>query len=58
VIAIRRVDGSFNAVDLDRFLYRALRNRGLEQIQIQGNLEQGIYDLTLSEAFGPLDGKP
>jgi hypothetical protein len=55
VLAIRRVDEGFNPVVLDRFLYRALRNRGLEQITQYGNLEQGIYDITLSEAFGPID---
>jgi hypothetical protein len=42
--------------------YTALRNRGVDQIMGQGayakttNMEGGIYDLTLAERFGPLDG--
>ena len=57
VMALRRGDLSYHVVDVDHFLYRALRNRGLGQIRDYGNLEGGIYDLTLAEAFGPLDNE-
>ena len=35
--------------------YFALRNLGVSMIQQQGNLEGGIYELTLAERFAPLD---
>ena len=35
--------------------YFALRNNGHDLITKQGNLEGGIYFLTLAERFGPLD---
>ncbi len=35
--------------------YFALRNYGYDLIVKQGNLEGGIYQLTLAERFGPLD---
>ncbi len=35
--------------------YFALRNYGHDLITKQGNLEGGIYYLTLAERFGPLD---
>ena len=31
-----------------------MRNQGIQQIN-SGNLEQGIYDITLAEALGPID---
>jgi hypothetical protein len=36
-------------------LYLALRNRGVAKISQEADLEGGIYDLSLAEAFGPLD---
>jgi hypothetical protein len=35
--------------------YFTLRNNGFDLITKQGNLEGGIYNLTLAERFGPLD---
>ena len=57
IIALRQVDSLFHVAEVDGFLYRALRNRGLRKIQEEGNLEGGIYDLTLAERIGPLDGE-
>ena len=58
---LRKKDPTFNAATIDAWYYTALRNRGLDQILGVGvytvtNLEGGIYDLTLAERFGPLDG--
>ena len=58
---LRKKDPTFNAATIDAWYYTALRNRGLDQIlgtNADGisNLEGGIYDLTLAERFGPLDG--
>jgi len=39
---------------VDGMYYFSLRNLGVELIQA-GNLEGGIYELTLAERFGPLD---
>lgn len=51
---LRKKNPAFNTVEVDDMLYVALRNRGVEKI-IAGQLEGGIYDLTLAEGFGPLD---
>ena len=52
---LRKKDPSFNASQVDGMYYYALRNYGVNLIQKQGNLEGGIYELTLAERFAPLD---
>jgi len=53
--ALRRIDPSYKAVDIDGMLYMALRFRGIDKIILEANLEGGLYDLSLAEQFGPLD---
>lgn len=53
--SLRGVDLAYRVVDVDGLLYLAFRNRGVQKIQVDGNLGGGIYDLTLAERFGPLD---
>lgn len=53
--SLRQKNIDFRPVQVDGMLYVALRNRGLDKILAQGNLEPGIYDLTLAERFAPLD---
>lgn len=55
IIALRNEDLLYRVVQSDDILYAALRNRGEERILRRGDLEGGIYDLTLAEKFGPLD---
>ncbi|MDX9991229.1 MAG: hypothetical protein RBS68_04180 [Anaerolineales bacterium] len=61
--ALRKKDNTYRAAQLDGMYFMALRNRGAAKILGQGvyanppNLEGGIYDLTLAERFGPLDGQ-
>jgi hypothetical protein len=38
-------------------LYLALRNRGVQNILEFGLFEPGLYDFSLAESFGPLDGQ-
>lgn len=52
---IRKLDSSYNTAQVDGMYYFALRNYGVDLITKQGNLEGGIYHLTLAERFGPLD---
>ncbi len=60
---LRKKDSTYKAAQVDDMYYTALRNRGVDEILGQGdyaqttNLEGGIYDLTLAERFGPLDGQ-
>ncbi|RPH55295.1 MAG: hypothetical protein EHM81_14880 [Chloroflexi bacterium] len=59
--ALRKADSTYKTAQVDSMYYTALRNRGVDQIMGTGasqqtNLEGGIYDLTLAERFGPLDG--
>ena len=51
---LRKKDSTFHTVDVDGMYYFALRNLGVDFIQA-GNLEGGIYELTLAERFAPLD---
>lgn len=52
---LRKEDPKFNTSQVDGLYYFALRNYGVDLIQKQGNLEGGIYQLTLAERFAPLD---
>ena len=52
---MRKHDASYQPSQVDGMYYFALRNYGYNLITQQGNLEGGIYQLTLAERFGPLD---
>jgi tetratricopeptide (TPR) repeat protein len=52
---IRKLDPTYKTAQVDGMYYFALRNYGYSLITQQGNLEGGIYQLTLAERFGPLD---
>jgi tetratricopeptide (TPR) repeat protein len=52
---LRKDAPDFNAAQVDGMYYFALRNYGVSLIQQQGDLEGGIYRLTLAERFAPLD---
>lgn len=52
---MRKLDASYQQSQVDGMYYFALRNYGYDLIIKQGNLEGGIYQLTLAERFGPLD---
>ena len=51
---VRKLDSTYNTSLVDGMYYFSLRNYGVALIG-QGNLEGGIYQLTLAERFGPLD---
>ena len=51
---LRAKDSTFHTVEADGMYYFSLRNLGVDLIKA-GNLEGGIYELTLAERFGPLD---
>ncbi|MBV6451660.1 MAG: hypothetical protein MHPDNHAH_02406 [Anaerolineales bacterium] len=51
---MRKLDPTYNASLVDGMYYFALRNYGVNLIN-SGNLEGGIYQITLAERFGPLD---
>jgi hypothetical protein len=42
-------------IEVDRMYYIALRNRGVNRILVQGDLEGGIFDLNLAEKYGLID---
>ncbi len=52
---MRKFDSTYQTSQVDGMYYFALRNYGYDLIVKQGNLEGGIYQLTLAERFGPLD---
>ncbi len=51
---LRKENPDHRSVDVDGMIYISLRQRGIQKISV-GNLEGGIYDLTLAEGFGILD---
>lgn len=55
LLSLRKADPTYKSVDVDGMLYLALRNRGVDKILKEADLEGGTYDLALSERFGPLD---
>lgn len=52
---LRKDNPEYQTIQVDGMYYILLRNRGVDKILVQNNLEGGIYDLTLAERFGPLD---
>lgn len=52
--SLRKANIAYNAIQADGMYYIALRNRGMDKIR-NGQLEEGIYDMSLTERFGPLD---
>ena len=54
---LRNKNLNFKPVDVDGLYYISLRNRGVKRILQEGSLEPGMYDLTLSERFAPLDNE-
>jgi tetratricopeptide (TPR) repeat protein len=57
LLALRAKDATYRAVEVDGMMFSALRNRGLKRIRSEGLLEEGLYDLSLAERFGPLDSE-
>jgi tetratricopeptide (TPR) repeat protein len=55
LLTLRAKDAAYRAIDVDRLMFSCLRNRGVHRISVEGSLEEGIYDLTRAELFGPLD---
>jgi tetratricopeptide (TPR) repeat protein len=51
---MRKLDPNYNTSLVDGMYYFALRNYGVNLIN-SGNLEGGIYQITLAERFGTLD---
>ncbi|HAV76654.1 MAG TPA: hypothetical protein DCX53_04790 [Anaerolineae bacterium] len=52
---LRKLDPTYQTSQVDGMYYFALRNNGYDLIVKHGNLEGGIYYLTLAERFGILD---
>lgn len=57
LLLLRKNYPDYLAVKVDDMLFVALRNRGIDKIAEQHDLEGGNYDLTLAERFGPLDAE-
>jgi len=55
LVALRKADPAYQTARIDGMLFISLRQRGVDKIWKEGDLEGGIYDLALSARFGPLD---
>jgi hypothetical protein len=56
LVDLRADHPEYRSEEVNQMMFTALRNRGFENI-LQGNQEQGIYDLSLAERFAPLDNQ-
>jgi len=54
LLSLRAKDQTYQPVEVDGLMYIALRNKGMELIA-QGLMEEGLYNLSLANRFGPLD---
>lgn len=54
ITALRDRNISYRGLEVDGMYYIALRNYGIQQINA-GYLENGVYNITLAESFGPID---
>ncbi len=55
LLNLRKSDPNYQAVQVDGMLYIAFRNRGVDKILRQADLEGGMYDLAVAGRIGPLD---
>jgi len=55
LLLLRVKDPSHRPIEVDGLMFAALRNRGVDRISKEGRLEEGMYDLSRAELFGPLD---
>jgi len=56
LLRLRAEMPTYRLEEANQLMAVALRNRGMDKL-FTGELEQGIYDLTLAEKFGPLDAQ-
>lgn len=57
LLRLRKNYPDFNSVRVDGLLYVAYRNRGIDKILREAQLEGGTYDFALAERYGPLDAE-
>ena len=57
ILALRDIDPLYQVSQVDKMLFLALRNAGIQKILDDGDLEGGVYDLSLAEKFVFLDSE-
>ena len=57
LLRLRKDQPDYKPIEVDGLLFIALRNRGVDKILKEADLEGGLYDLALAENFGPLDAE-
>ena len=57
LVTLRKEDPAYQTARVDGMLFISLRQRGVDKIWKEGNLEGGIYDLALAARFSPLDSQ-
>ena len=55
LVNLRKADPAYQTARVDGMLFISLRQRGVDKIWKEGDLEGGIYDLALAARFAPLD---
>jgi len=57
IISIRNFDPLYRVNDIDPMLFLGLRMGGVQKILDDGDLEGGLYDLSMADQFVPLDSQ-
>ena len=57
LITIRDIDPLYQVEQVDRMMYLSHYFNGVDKILVEGDLEGGLYDLSLAELFAPLDSQ-
>jgi hypothetical protein len=55
ILSLRNIDPLYRVSEIDKALYLALYFGGIDKILNIGDLEGGLYDLTIANQFSPLD---
>ena len=53
--SLRNADYTYRTIEVDGLYYTALRYRAVDMILSEGNLEEGMYYLSVLEKYAPLD---
>jgi len=53
--ALRNADVNYRTLEVDGLYFITLRHRAIEKIKDEGELEEGLYFLALTEKYAPLD---
>lgn len=55
LMALRNKNPGYKAIEMDGLFFVTLRNRGVQKILQEGDLQGGSYDISLANVYAPVD---